>query len=78
MEVVRCFENANVVRYNDDPVNPKNDIDVINLELSMSDLESVNNRIGKQEKIRTHFQFGKSGSDYMRLVHPTGFEPVAF
>lgn len=49
VEVVRCFENANVVRYNDDPVNPKNDIDVINLELSMSDLESVNNRIGKQE-----------------------------
>ena len=52
VEVVRCFENANVVRYNDDPVNPKNDIDVINLELSMSDLESVNNRIGKQESNR--------------------------
>ena len=30
------------------------------------------------KKIRTHFQFGKSGSDYMRLVHPAGVEPVAF
>ncbi len=49
VEVVRCFESANVLRYNDDPVNPKNDIEVINLELSMSDLDSVNNRIGKQE-----------------------------
>ena len=28
--------------------------------------------------IETHFQFGKSGSDYMRLVHPAGVEPVAF
>ncbi len=49
VEVVRCFESANVLRYNDDPVNPKGDIEVINLELSMSDLDSVNNRIGKQE-----------------------------
>ncbi len=49
VQVVRCFNNANVVRYNDEPVNPKGDIDVINLELSMSDLDSVNNRIGKQE-----------------------------
>lgn len=49
VEVVRCFESANVLRYNDDPVNPKSDIEVINLELSMSDLDSVNNRIGKQE-----------------------------
>lgn len=49
VEVVRCFDSANVLRYNDDPVNPKGDIDVINLELSMSDLDSVNNRISKQE-----------------------------
>lgn len=49
VEVVRCFDNASVLRYNDDPVDPKNDIEVINLELSMSDLDSVNNRIGKQE-----------------------------
>lgn len=49
VEVVRCFDNANVVRYNDEPVNPKGDIEIINLELSMSDLDSVNNRIGKQE-----------------------------
>ncbi len=49
VEVVRCFENANVVRYHDDPVNPKADIDVISLELCMSDLASITNRIGKQD-----------------------------
>ena len=49
VEVVRCFDNAQILRYNEDPVNPAADIDVINLELSMSDLDSVNNRIGKQD-----------------------------
>ena len=28
--------------------------------------------------IETHFQLGKSGSDYTGLVHPAGVEPVAF
>ncbi len=49
VEVVRCFDNAQILRYNSDPVDPKADIDVINLELSMSDLDAVNNRIGKQD-----------------------------
>ena len=49
VEVVRCFDNAAVLRYNEEPVNPANDIDVINLELSMADLDTVNNRIGKME-----------------------------
>jgi len=49
VEVVRCFESQAVLRYNEEPVDPLNDIDVINLELAMADLETVNNRIGKQE-----------------------------
>jgi ribosome-binding ATPase len=49
VEVVRCFDNPQVLRYHEDPVDPKADIDVINLELSMSDLDAVNNRIGKQD-----------------------------
>ncbi len=49
VEVVRCFENASVLRYNDEPVDPINDIEVIDLELSMADLDSVNARIAKQE-----------------------------
>lgn len=49
VEVVRCFDNANVLRYNDAPVDPEADVEVINLELSMSDFDSINARIGKQE-----------------------------
>ena len=30
----------------------------------------------KDKKIRTHFQFGKLGSDYTGLVRETGLEPA--
>jgi GTP-binding protein YchF len=49
VEVVRCFDNPQVIRYHGDPVDPKADIEVIDLELSMADLDTVNNRIGKEE-----------------------------
>ena len=49
VEVVRCFDDPNIthVEGNTDPVR---DIEIINLELVFSDLEVVNNRIGKTEK----------------------------
>ena len=48
VEVVRCFDNEAVLRYNEEPVDPANDISTINLELAMSDLDSVNGRISRQ------------------------------
>ena len=49
VEVVRCFDDANIthVEGNTDPIR---DIEIINLELIFSDLEIINNRIGKTEK----------------------------
>ena len=47
-EVVRCFESENIVHV-EGSVDPKRDIETIDLELAMADLETVNNRIGKQE-----------------------------
>ena len=38
--VVRCFEDSNVVHVSDS-INPEDDIEVINTELAMADLESV-------------------------------------
>lgn len=49
VEVVRCFDDDKVLRYGDAPVNPLDDIDIINLELSMSDLESVKGKMGRLE-----------------------------
>ena len=52
VEVVRCFENADIVHV-ENTVDPARDIDIINLELAMADLETVNNRLAKIEpKVR--------------------------
>lgn len=49
VEVVRCFDDENVIHV-DGSVDPIRDIEVINVELIMSDLEIIDNRIGKIEK----------------------------
>ena len=49
VEVVRCFEDNNIIHV-DGSVDPIRDIEVINVELIMSDLEIIDNRISKIEK----------------------------
>jgi len=49
VEVVRCFEDSNIIHVDGD-VDPIRDIEVINVELIMSDLEIVENRINKLGK----------------------------
>ena len=49
VHVVRCFEDSNVIHV-DGSVNPKRDIETINLELIFSDLEILERRISKVEK----------------------------
>lgn len=48
--VVRCFEDENITHVSGS-VNPIRDIEVINLELILADLESVDKRIGRVEKL---------------------------
>jgi len=48
-EVVRCFENKEITHV-EGSVDPIRDVEIINLELSLSDLEIINNRIDKIKK----------------------------
>ena len=48
--VVRCFEDENITHV-DGSVDPRRDVEVINLELILADLESVTKRITKCEKL---------------------------
>ena len=48
--VVRCFEDENITHV-DGSVNPRRDVEVINLELILADLESVAKRITRCEKL---------------------------
>ena len=48
VHVVRCFDNSEVIHV-ENSVDPRRDIEIINLELVLADLESVNKRLGKVE-----------------------------
>ena len=48
VEVVRCFDNDSIIHV-ENTVDPIRDIEIINLELVMADLDTVNKRIEKVE-----------------------------
>ena len=47
-EVVRCFESSEIIHV-EDSVNPRRDVEIIDLELAMSDFDAVEKRIGRIE-----------------------------
>ncbi|MCX8472884.1 MAG: redox-regulated ATPase YchF [Sediminibacterium sp.] len=49
IHVVRCFDNDNIIR-DEGAVNPIADIEIIETELQIKDLDSIEKRIGKIEK----------------------------
>lgn len=49
VEVVRSFENSDIIHV-DGSINPKRDIETIQLELVMADLQTVNKHLQKNEK----------------------------
>ncbi len=52
VEVVRCFEDDNIIHV-DGNIDPIRDIEEVNLELTISDLDIIQNRISKIEKKAT-------------------------
>jgi GTP-binding protein YchF len=50
VEVVRCFENQNIVHV-DGSIDPIRDIETINLELIFADIESLEKRLEKAQKM---------------------------
>ena len=49
VEVVRCFDDDNIIHV-EGKCDPIRDIEIINLELSLADLEIINNRLEKIKK----------------------------
>jgi ribosome-binding ATPase len=49
VEVVRCFDDGKIIHVEGN-IDPLRDIETINLELAISDLEIINNRLGKIEQ----------------------------
>ena len=49
LHVLRCFDNENIVHV-DGSVNPVRDKEIIDIELQLKDLETIDSRIGKVQK----------------------------
>lgn len=62
IHVVRCFEDENVLR-EEGPVNPISDKEIIETELQLKDLESVEKKLGRAEKMV------KTGDAKMKLEY---------
>lgn len=50
VHVVRAFEDDSVLRHDDTRIDPNNDIDIINTELILADIQTVENRLPKLQK----------------------------
>lgn len=64
VEVVRAFENPDIIHVEGN-VNPKRDIETIQLELAMADLNTVNKRLEKNEK---EVRSGKKEAQEQKIV----------
>lgn len=82
VHVVRCFENSNIIHV-DGSIDPLRDIETINLELIFSDIEILERRFSKVNKIaKMDKAAGKEASLCERLIKfmeegklAKGFEP---
>ncbi len=69
VHVVRCFENENIIHV-DGNIDPLRDIETINLELVLSDLESVKKRLDKAEKyVKTGEKSYIEEAELLRKLH---------
>ena len=50
VEIIRCFDDPNIVHV-DGSINPLRDIETINLELILADIETINKRLEKANKM---------------------------
>src|SRR5580658_3127244 len=50
VHVIRCFEDENILR-EEGPINPVADKEIIDTELQLKDLESVDKKLGRTEKM---------------------------
>ena len=50
VEIIRCFDDPNIVHV-DGNINPLRDIETINLELILADIETINKRLEKANKM---------------------------
>ena len=78
VEVVRCFEDENITHV-DGNVNPLRDVETIETELLLADLQSVEKRLEKLQKMAKGSKDAKTAAELMQglLAHLNEGKPAA-
>ena len=50
VHIVRAFENSDIIRHDNGTVNPQSDIEIINTELILADIQTIEGRMPKLQK----------------------------
>ena len=50
IHIVRAFENSDILRHDNTPINPQADIDIINTELILADIQTIKHRLPRLQK----------------------------
>lgn len=50
VHIVRAFENSDILRHDNTPINPQADIDIINTELILADIQTIEHRLPRLQK----------------------------
>jgi ribosome-binding ATPase len=72
IHVIRCFEDDNILR-DEGAINPVSDKEIIDTELQLKDLESVEKKIAKTEKVARVGNDAKAKAEYDVLVRCKNF-----
>jgi GTP-binding protein YchF len=67
VHVVRAFENDDVIHVAD-RVDPKSDIEIINTELILADIQTIENRLPKLQKEAKALPAARASSDYLQTL----------
>lgn len=78
VHVVRSFENSDILRHDEAPVDPKKDIEIINTELILADIQTIENRLPRITKEAKSNPEARKTLDYLNelLAHLQAGKPI--
>lgn len=71
VHVVRAFENPDILRHDEAPVDPKADIEIINTELILADIQTIEQRLPRLQKEAKARPAAKEDAAYLESLLKT-------
>lgn len=70
VHIVRAFEDDTILRHDNGTINPKADIEIINTEMILADIQTVENRLPKLQKESKTQPLAKEQLNYLQSLLP--------